>query len=156
MRVCGVESLGTGGADVDATEKFRSPSFEDRRLGDSPPLPAPRDDVDDFVAGSGCEGGASDLSTGFGGGGGGSSVAERMMASMGYKEGTGLGKDEQGRAKAVEDHGNMGTLGLGFRKALVNGPLLTTGLLVTVQTFGNLKRYDSPLQDFKRPFKRPC
>ena len=51
-----------------------------------------------------------------GGGGGRMTAAERMMSKMGYKEGGGLGKDEQGRTAAVEEHGNMGSLGLGFQR----------------------------------------
>ena len=44
----------------------------------------------------------------------GSSAAVEMMKSMGYTEGSGLGRSEQGVASAVEAHSHIGTLGLGF------------------------------------------
>ena len=48
------------------------------------------------------------------GGGGGGTMAERMMAKMGYVAGGGLGKHGEGRAEAILDRGNVGALGLGY------------------------------------------
>ena len=47
-------------------------------------------------------------------GGGGGTMAERMMAKMGYVPGGGLGKHGEGRAEAIVDRGNVGALGLGY------------------------------------------
>ena len=47
---------------------------------------------------------------------GGSSVGERMMASMGYKAGGGLGKEEQGVTATIDAQSHIGRLGLGFEK----------------------------------------
>lgn len=45
-----------------------------------------------------------------------SSLGERMMASMGFRKGAGLGRDEQGRTSAPVEHSNLGNLGLGYQK----------------------------------------
>ena len=37
-----------------------------------------------------------------------------MMKKMGYKEGKGLGKGEQGRLEPIPQEGNNGRQGLGF------------------------------------------
>ena len=55
-----------------------------------------------------------DRERGGGGGGGGGTMAERMMAKMGYVPGGGLGKHGEGRAEAIVDRGNVGALGLGY------------------------------------------
>lgn len=40
--------------------------------------------------------------------------AVQMMKKMGYKEGKGLGKREQGRLEPIPQEGNKGRQGLGF------------------------------------------
>ena len=40
--------------------------------------------------------------------------AVQMMKKMGYKEGKGLGKREQGRLEPIPQKGNNGRQGLGF------------------------------------------
>ena len=46
-----------------------------------------------------------------------SSLGGRMLASMGFREGTGLGRNEQGVRTALEAQSHVGTLGLGFQSS---------------------------------------
>ena len=46
--------------------------------------------------------------------GGYSAKAKNIMAKMGYKEGEGLGRQEQGRIEPISPNGNQDRQGLGF------------------------------------------
>ena len=46
-----------------------------------------------------------------------------MMKKMGYKEGKGLGKGEQGRLEPIPQEGNNGRQGLGFFLGAVGGSI---------------------------------
>jgi len=63
--------------------------------------------------------GSADAGSGGGGsaGGGMSDAAQEMMRKMGWTQGAGLGASGQGIMTAIQETGNLGVLGLGFRAA---------------------------------------
>ena len=51
-----------------------------------------------------------------------SNVGWGLMSRMGHRPGHGLGKEEQGRRRAIEDDGNIGKMGLGYQFTNANKP----------------------------------